>query len=347
MVESSVHHEITSTQREDAFYSFLAGAAKAALLASVIKTDLPSLLADRSPMTAGQIIGALALQPFRGRKWLLLLRYAGLLDETWQPDAYEPTYTGTPLLRALFKKDGRGGWFFRDFMRYWDKSTSHDVVDVIMGGPVPEPVPYPPKEPEDVEALHKWMREGARETLESIIRRFDFSTASRVLDVGGGDATMAAILVKRLPHLHVTVFNLPQACFLARQTVAKAHAGDKVTIVDGDFFKDSLPTGYDLVMFSRVLADWPVEVCRMLLAKAYAALTPGGQVLICEPFANENPDLTIAWEHSYLPYDDFGYQVYKPVSVYQQLLYEAGFSPPQVIPRDQDTIHGILVSRRM
>jgi hypothetical protein len=144
----------------------------------------------------------------------------------------------------------------------------------------------------------------------------------------------------------VTVFNLPAAATLCRRTIAAAGLAERVKVLDGDFRVDSFPGGFDLVMFSRVMADWSPAVCRMLMQKAHAALAPGGQLLIAEPLRDQNPDLAVVWEHSYLPYDDFGAHVYKKQSTYEQLLTETGFRLLTAHPR-QDTIHSMLHAERV
>ena len=51
-------------------------------------------------------------------------------------------------------------------------------------------------------------------------------------------------------------------------------------------------------------------------------------------------------EHSYLPYDDFGLNVYKPLSLYQKMLAETGFTVTAIHPRDDNTIHCVIVSEK-
>jgi SAM-dependent methyltransferase len=333
-------------ERDDLFYDFLAGEARSALLKSALKVGLPALLAERGPLSGPAIVSALGLHPERGRKWLLLLRYVRLIEETAGRRG-GPRYAAAPLLQALFGDDGRSGYFYRDFLRYWEASTRLDLVDVLHGKPVPDPVRYPPVTAEDTWLLHAWMRETARETFGKLKKHVDFGKTGRLLDVAGGDATMALEIVARHPGIRVTVFNLPAAAALARENVAQAGARERISIVEGNFFTDRLPAGFDAVMFSRVLADWPAETCRMLLRKAHRALAPGGRLIICEPLTDANPALAIAWEHSYLPYDDFGYQVYKPLAVYRRLLRDSGFTRLQAYPRDKDSVHSVLVARRV
>lgn len=340
--------DLTPTERDDIFYEFLAGESRSALLHSIVQLGLPALLASRGQMSEHEIIAALALHPHRGRKWLLLLSYAGLLEEVpGGVTGKEPEYVSSPIVKALFKEDGHGGYFYKDFLRFWRKSRSYEMVDMLRGMPIEESVPYPPRTLEDTEALHRWMSDTAKETLVKIHRHFNFATVNRLLDVAGGDATMASQIVKAHPNIHITVFNLPAAAYLARQTVAKAGLTERVSVIDGDFFRDPLPHGYDMVMFSRVLADWPREACRMLLGKAHASLHPGGTLLICEPLSDDNPALTIAFEHSQLPYDDFGYQLYKPLRIYQELLPETGFAITEVHNRDRDSVHSVIIAKRL
>jgi hypothetical protein len=100
-------------------------------------------------------------------------------------------------------------------------------------------------------------------------------------------------------------------------------------------------------MFSRVLADWPPELCKRLMQKAHKALNEDGHLIICEPLYDHNPDLCLVWEHSYVPYDDFGLQTYKPLALYERLLKETGFELISVHPPDENTIHCVFVARRV
>ena len=192
------------------------------------------------------------------------------------------------------------------------------------------------------------MRDGALVTLAAIRKCIDFGKYKRMLDVAGGDATMAIQLAKAYPDLSITVFNLPAAAALCRRNVAVAGLGARIKIVEGDFRVDSFPkpsSGFDIVQFSRVMADWDSDVCRMLMRKSNAVLKPGGHLLIAEPLRDDNPDLSVVWEHSYLPYDDFGAYVYKYKKSYEELLAETGFRLIEAHGR-KSTIHSVLLSEK-
>lgn len=336
-------------QIEDEFYRVLAGGTKVTMLLTLLDTGLAQLLHERGPLSEEEIVTALGLHRGRGHKLLLLLESLGLLT----PDAATPPrYQAADVVRVLVDKAAPNHFFYRDFVRYWRIAAYKDHVALLHGAKVLDPVRYPPVLWEDVVLLHDWMRDGALVTLGAIERRIDFSRYQHMLDVAGGDATMAVALCRKHPRLQITVFNLPAAAALCRRNIAAAKLGDRIKVVEGDFRIDGFPRefppargGYDLVQFSRVMADWDTDVCRMLLQKAGAVLKPGGHLLIAEPLRDDNPDLSVVWEHSYLPYDDFGAYVYKLRAAYESLLNETGFRLVAAHGRDR-TIHSVLLAER-
>jgi precorrin-6B methylase 2 len=335
---------LSAAEREDRFHGLLAGAAGVRLLESVAALELPRLLVQRGPLTTEEIVVALGLHPHRGRKWVALLCHLGLLEPAPRLGS-PPPYRAGPLMRAFFHADGTLLWFYQDFLRYFRNVLNYDFVGVLRGLPVPQ-VPYPPRELEDVEALEAWMRTTTGETIKAIERAVNLRGVRRLLDVAGGDGTMAVHYARRHPRLHVTVFNLPASAKMVRRNAEKAGLSDRIDVVEGDFRRDPLPRGYQMVQFSRVLADWPEDVCRMLLGKARESLLPGGKVVICEPLADENPALMLSWHFSYVPYDDFGVELYKHLDTYQRLLTGLGFRLLQIKHRSDDSIHAVIVAQR-
>jgi hypothetical protein len=112
-----------------------------------------------------------------------------------------------------------------------------------------------------------------------LVRRIDWSARRSFLDVGGARGNVAAQLVQAHPHLTGGVFDLPDMEPFFTEHMASLGTGHRVTFHAGDFFEDALPRA-DVVMFGHVLHDWPESVRRMLLAKTYSALAPGGAVLV-------------------------------------------------------------------
>jgi len=115
-----------------------------------------------------------------------------------------------------------------------------------------------------------------------------------------------------------------------------------VSVHEGDFLLDELPTGFDCILYCRVLCDWSPEVCFMQFQKSHRGLAPGGKLIINEPFLEGNLELSISWEYRYIFYDTFGRVMYKPLDVYRKLLSEAGFEIIKVTPMTENALYSVI-----
>jgi SAM-dependent methyltransferase len=339
-LKTSPKATVTPRERDDLYYKLLAGAAHTRLMESMIDLRLAHLIADRGPMTAQEIASALQLHPKRAAKWLVLLERIGLLA------AKDGRYENTPGAVALnWDKDGIENFFLKDLMEYCRRVNSLDFTGLLRGSTLPEAVAWPPRTKEAAEHLELWMTITASEAITALERGAAWRETKSVLDVGGGDGTIACALARKFDHLQATVFNLPAPAEMARQRIAREGLQSRVSVAEGNFLENDLPRGFDRVQFSRVLADWDPAVCQMLLHKARAALNPGGTVVISEPFDDTNYDLAVSWEFRYTFYDDFGVQTYKSSAQYQAMLRKAGFSQFSLVDRVDDTLYGVLTAR--
>jgi len=59
-----------------------------------------------------------------------------------------------------------------------------------------------------------------------------------------------------------------------------------VSVVAGDMFTTPLPRDHDLHLYSNVLHDWDVDKVRPLLAASFAALRPGGMLIVHDAHLN-------------------------------------------------------------
>lgn len=82
---------------------------------------------------------------------------------------------------------------------------------------------------------------------------YDFSPHRRVLDVAGGTGSFLIAILRRYPSLHGTLFELPGTCAVARQRLAREPEGAQIQLVEGNFLKDSLPDGHDVVIAANIL----------------------------------------------------------------------------------------------
>lgn len=106
-----------------------------------------------------------------------------------------------------------------------------------------------------------------------------------VLDVGGGDGQFLRAVARRYPRLALSLFDLPAVTTVAAQRFAEAGLAGRVRLTGGDFFRDALPAGADLITLVRVLHDHDDDAALAILQAVRSALPAQGTVLIAEPMA--------------------------------------------------------------
>lgn len=83
---------------------------------------------------------------------------------------------------------------------------------------------------------------------------FDFA-GKHIVDIGGGDGQLLATILQAAPDARGTLFDREHVIPLARENLTAAVGLDRIEIVGGSMF-ESIPSGADVYLFSRVLAGW-------------------------------------------------------------------------------------------
>ncbi len=128
--------------------------------------------------------------------------------------------------------------------------------------------------------------------------RANLNTARRLLDVGGGSGCFSIAFARECPQLRCTIMDLQGMCDVALRYVRDGGVADRVDTEAVDMFRQSWPTGYDTVFLSNIFHDWDIETCVWLASKAFAALPPGGRILVHEMLLDDTgdgPSTTVAF----------------------------------------------------
>lgn len=120
----------------------------------------------------------------------------------------------------------------------------------------------------------------------ALARVIDLSSHQRVLDIGGGSGIYACCLVAAHPYLRAAVLEKPPVDRAARQRIARRGYSDRVGVITGDMFAAPLPAGFDVHLWSNALHDWEAPTVCALIAKSFAALPPGGMLVIHDGHVN-------------------------------------------------------------
>ncbi len=120
---------------------------------------------------------------------------------------------------------------------------------------------------------------------DEVLASVSFRGARRLLDVGGGHGAFLKAIGTAWPHLELGLFDLPEVVETGGAVLAEAAGAHRVSMHPGNFFKDSIPQGYDMVSLIRILHDHDDAPAQSLLANIRASLAPGARLLIAEPMA--------------------------------------------------------------
>ncbi|MEU8804104.1 MULTISPECIES: methyltransferase [unclassified Spirillospora] len=123
------------------------------------------------------------------------------------------------------------------------------------------------------------MAEHTRAVAPGIIEAHDFGRYATVADLGGGDGTLLAAILRANPGLRGVLFDLPAGLDAASGTLADV--ADRAQIMPGDFF-ESVPEGPDAYVLKSVIHDWHDEKATAILKNVRAAMRPGDRVLVLE-----------------------------------------------------------------
>lgn len=121
----------------------------------------------------------------------------------------------------------------------------------------------------------------------AIAQQFPWSQFKSCADIGTAQGDLVSQITMAHPHLNGIGFDLPEVGPVFDDYIAENGLADRVTFCGGSFFTDELPQA-DVLLFGHILHDWDLETKRMLLRKAYAALPPGGAVVIYDAIIDDD-----------------------------------------------------------
>lgn len=124
-----------------------------------------------------------------------------------------------------------------------------------------------------------------------------FKSTKKLLDVGGGSGCFSIAYIQEYPENEATVFELPNVCIETEKYIKESSLLDKISIHPGNFFiKENWPSGFDGILLSQIVHDWPLKDCNHIIENAYNALPCGGKIYIHEMLLHETTasPLTIA-----------------------------------------------------
>ncbi|HET7035313.1 MAG TPA: methyltransferase [Thermomicrobiaceae bacterium] len=150
---------------------------------------------------------------------------------------------------------------------------------------------YRERHPEANSRFNAYMSDVTRQKVAAVLANYRFPTDGVVVDVGGGDGTFLAALLRQYPALRGVLFDLPHVAPAAAPILAEAGVAERCALQAGDFFA-AVPVGGDCYILSTVLHDWDDERSTAILRRCREAMSPVARLLVIErvlPADNSSP----------------------------------------------------------
>ena len=121
-----------------------------------------------------------------------------------------------------------------------------------------------------------------------LVSKIDLSGVYRVLDVGGGSGAYSIAFVRAKEDVQATVFDLPNVLPLTEGYIKEAGLENRINTVSGDYNKDDLGNGYDLVFLSAIIHSNSPQQNQSLFHKVSKAMETGGRIIVSDFIMNDN-----------------------------------------------------------
>ena len=205
-------------------------------------------------------------------------RYSNSPDTDFYLDRNKPTYAGGILEMCNSR-----------LYAYWNSlseglRTGRSQNESKTGGNFFEEL-Y--RTPESLESFLQGMTGISLGAGMAIAEKFPWQNYRTFADIGCAQGAVPTQVALKHPHLRGIGYDLPQVKPVFEKYVQAHGVADRVRFEPGDFFQDALPK-VDVLVMGHILHDWDLEQKRALLAKAYAALPPGGALIIHEAIIDDD-----------------------------------------------------------
>ncbi len=135
--------------------------------------------------------------------------------------------------------------------------------------------------PEASRVFNEAMSENVRASTAAIVAAAEFSRFACIVDVGGGQGTLLAAILRANPAVRGVLLELAQVVPSARELLQAAGLADRCEVVAGSF-QEAIPGGGDAYIFKDVLHNWDDATATRILRNCRQARQAGHTLLIIE-----------------------------------------------------------------
>ena len=152
---------------------------------------------------------------------------------------------------------------------------------------------YYAQHPEDSKPFNRAMTDLTAAVVEAVLESYDFSSFSTVVDVGGGQGSLIAAILKANSTLKGILFDQPTVIEDALPQLEADGVIDRCAMVAGNFF-ESVPVGGDAYLLKWIVHDWDDEKALAILKNCHQAMSDNGRLLLIEQVISAESELPFA-----------------------------------------------------
>jgi demethylspheroidene O-methyltransferase len=195
----------------------------------------------------------------------------------------------------------------------------------------------------DKSAYSALMAASQQAVSQQVLDAYDFGRHRKLLDVGGGSGAFLRAVGVRYSQLELNLFDLPDVVSLAPNSASQT----SLITHGGDFRRDPLPPGMDLISVVRVIHDHDNDSVLALLRNIRVACTSNTTLLIAEPFAGRADLARITDAYFNLYFAAMGQGRTRTPQNIAKLAANAGFGQLKIWPTNMPLITGVLTLQAM
>lgn len=120
----------------------------------------------------------------------------------------------------------------------------------------------------------------------AIAKKFPWDNYKTFADIGCAEGALPVQVALHHAQVEGIGYDLEAVQPLFQRYVKSHGLTERIRFQAGNFFHDPLPN-VDVLVMGHILHDWDLDQKRMLLAKAYAALPPGGALIVYEALIDD------------------------------------------------------------
>ena len=224
------------------------------------------------PKSADAVAKAIGTHPGNTRVFLDGLAATDLLQKK------NGMYRNSPVAQA-FLVEGSPTYLGAMLQMMHSDHSLENLSELVKEGPPPKPETIP----EFTEEMSKkyaaiWAnseRAGDAQTALEIVSKLpEFPSFRKMLDLGGGPGLIGMAIVASHPSMKGVIFDLPPVVDVAKAFIKEYGMEDRMEVLGGDFNRDPIGEGYDLVLACSCLEA--AKDIDSIVKKVYDALNTGG-----------------------------------------------------------------------